>query len=861
MRWPLVLAGSLTLVYALPQAVTGSSTNYTVPNNSTVPSSANGTMPEFGGGSIAITDPVRVAYYDKLHAEVLEGMRNGSAVPLRHFINLTNTDGSHLDKRQGGVFAIIEGFFLFLEALDAGVDVTGILAQIGALFGFGDTEWWSTTTRCRVHFQTHGGADEKFWTVNKGSQTPVDVSNEKYAHIGWSDFDQPPHVFYYDTVNGVGTYSVQFTATDTHTWDRDLPITPNEAPKIMVVGDSISHGMQDDWTWRYRVWTWLKKYGYQATFVGPYTGTHGTPGIVSSEPMAPPLPGEEALNFQTDGGYNSGVASEFAGSGHASYWGRQATQVVPLINEWVTQFQPDYLLILLGFNDLGWFAQGPDGLIGQMGALIENAREAKADLKLLVGNVVQRLFIDGRQDLVDSTNAYNSKLKASIPDWFRWESPIAYVDVAAQHFATNLADNFGFVAEPYQIPVSLDGRPVRTPTTVRAISYPEGIFTTWDNMPNNRGYRIRSRVYGASDWWSDGLVYPSTWGSWLSWVLPGQTWEMQVATRGDGDTISDWSGSVLAIANPATAPAPSSIVDLPVGSDSLQVYWTAVSGYNIHCYGVLVWDRDTPGAFLGAYATQDVQMLISGLKTGHRYGIWVATYINLNPGSLTSFAVTPGGLPGPANDVIVGGGVPAPPSSVTYTPIDGTTLTLSWPAVANAAGYTIYMKSVSGGSFQVIGSTTATSQGIAFLFPGIWTYQFCVGSYNGFYQSSYGGASCVTPTICCGYTNTAAVVHGPAAAAFSNTTTSTVVSALPSPSLITPDPSATNKLAGAQPPISTFATTTVNGNSTFNATLLTTDPEIGQLYALYTEALSAVLQNGTTLNLTFAAPDTVVKLF
>lgn len=49
--------------------------------------------------------------------------------------------------------------------------------------------------------------------------------------------------------------------------------------------------------------------------------------------------------------------------------------------------------------------------------LVENAREAKADLKLLVGNVVQRLFIDGRQDLVDDTNAYkyNAKLKTTIP--------------------------------------------------------------------------------------------------------------------------------------------------------------------------------------------------------------------------------------------------------------------------------------------------------------------------------------------------------------------------------------------------------------------------------------------------------------
>ena len=683
----------------------------------------------------------------------------------------------------------------------------------------------------------------------------------------------------------------------------NLPAIVNQAPKIMVVGDSISHGMQDDWTWRYRAWNWLNHFGYKATFVGPYTGTHGTPGVASSEPMAPPLPGEEALNFQTDGRYSPGVNSSFTGSGHASYWGRQATQVVPLINDWVKQFQPDYLLILLGFNDLGWFVQGPDGLIGQMGALVENAREAKADVKLLVGNVVQRLFIDGRQDLVDNTNTYNAKLQAVIPDWFRWESPIAYVDVAAQYgcqpdscpdgydglhpdvlgehhiaeaFCHKLADAFDFEAQPYQVPASLDGRPVSTPTNVRAMSYPEGIFTTWDNMPNNRGYRIRARISGASGWWSDGIVYPSTWGSWLSWILDGQTWEMQVATRGDGDTVSDWSSSVFATAHPATAPGPSEIVSLPVGSDSIQVFWAAVTGYDIHCYAVLVWDRDTPGAFLGAYATQDVQLLIPGLEAGHHYGVWVATYINLSPGSLTSFTVTPGGLPAPAADVVVGGGVPEPPAPVTYSPIDGTTLTLYWPAVPNAAGYTIYMRSLTSGDFQVIGSTTATSQGIAFLFPGIWTYQFCVGSYNGFYQSSYGGASCVTPTICCGYNGIAdaaaatASVHGPAAVVYKNTTAS--MSALPLPSLITPITEATqnyksknkywvnNSVEGAQPSNSSLSTT-INGNSTVNATLLTTDPVIGQLYSLYTQALSAVQQENTLLNLTFATPDTVIQLF
>lgn len=39
---------------------------------------------------------------------------------------------------------------------------------------------------------------------------------------------------------------------------ENLPTVPKEKPRIMVLGDSISHGMHHDWTWRYRLWQWCK---------------------------------------------------------------------------------------------------------------------------------------------------------------------------------------------------------------------------------------------------------------------------------------------------------------------------------------------------------------------------------------------------------------------------------------------------------------------------------------------------------------------------------------------------------------------------------------------------------------------------
>jgi hypothetical protein len=40
---------------------------------------------------------------------------------------------------------------------------------------------------------------------------------------------------------------------------------PNEEARAMVVGDSISHGMEDDWTWRYRLSQWSKFFPFSSS--------------------------------------------------------------------------------------------------------------------------------------------------------------------------------------------------------------------------------------------------------------------------------------------------------------------------------------------------------------------------------------------------------------------------------------------------------------------------------------------------------------------------------------------------------------------------------------------------------------------
>lgn len=480
------------------------------------------------------------------------------------------------------------------------------------------------------------------------------------------------------------------------------------------------------------------------------------------------------MNIPT-GLYNAGVPDYFTDSHHAAWWGHQAAQSKTTINAWVQSSQPDFLFILLGFNDLGWWVSDPLGLLNDMEELVGNARAAKPDIKMLIGNVVDRTFLKGRQDLVDNTKTYNQMLQDAIPSWSTSESPISYVDVnsnyncrpsgcpdghdglhpnsmgeyhIAQAFADVFQADFGFPGPAFVTPSDPEPRVVTTPTGFQVQSLPEGLWAAWNMVETARGYDIRSRLQGLTDWWSTGTV--NTWASLTTWLIDGQTWEFQVRTHGDNDDASDWSDIVAATAHLKTSPGPQDIEVLPIGSDSIQISWAAVTGYDVNRYGVIVWDMDTEGAFIQGYATTGTIYTLTGLNTGHRYGTWVATYVNLES-SITGKVYPAGGLPAGGPEVYVGGGTPSPPTNLVATNTDPTTVTITWDASAYTATYSIYVRSVRDNTaFQLGGTTMATTYSWGYLFPGTWNYEFCVAAVNGALQSMYTNA-CVIPPVYPGY--------------------------------------------------------------------------------------------------------------
>lgn len=76
---------------------------------------------------------------------------------------------------------------------------------------------------------------------------------------------------------------------------------------------------------------------------------------------------------------------------------------------------PDYVLLELAFNDLGWFVSDATGLWTDLKSFLDGvnaaARRNGHVIRVLVSTVPHRRPIIGREDLETNTNTYNTRLR------------------------------------------------------------------------------------------------------------------------------------------------------------------------------------------------------------------------------------------------------------------------------------------------------------------------------------------------------------------------------------------------------------------------------------------------------------------
>ncbi|KAB5554920.1 SGNH hydrolase-type esterase domain-containing protein [Coniochaeta sp. 2T2.1] len=377
--------------------------------------------------------------------------------------------------------------------------------------------------------------------------------------------------------------------------------------KILIVGDSITHGAEGDYTWRYRLWEWLSQSSssptsspasLNITFVGPYTGTFPPPDT-TPPPNNPIIPGLESRVW---GGYAWDVSPSFlstSSSHHFAHWGRLASQVRDVTGDMVARYQPDYLLVALGFNDLAW-AHTVDETVDNMRALIGGARRAKRDVRVAVANVPQRTAVRGWKWLPGKTEKYNARLEGLV-DELQEGGRVEFVRLRegytcdqstcpsshdglhpnalgefqiAQAFSRTLQQKYGLGKGEVTIPDQIPLRPCWAPKNVRAArsvleDVTSPILVTWDGLYGAFGYFVQARkrkqedleagevgereVTGEEekDGEEDSEAGRRGWGEELFtnirrynlfWPGDGQVWEVRVKSYcGDQQDASPWS--------------------------------------------------------------------------------------------------------------------------------------------------------------------------------------------------------------------------------------------------------------------------------------------------------------------------------
>lgn len=105
---------------------------------------------------------------------------------------------------------------------------------------------------------------------------------------------------------------------------------------------------------------------------------------------------------------------------------------------------------------------------------------------------------------------------------------------------------------------------------------------------------------------------------------------------------------------------------------------------------------------------------------------------------MTAWNQNGGSYPAAANAVTVGRGTPGRPTGVRVHSIDATTVMIDWCGDCYSAAYKTWYRNINSGVDYVEdrGSSTDSSHGVAFLFPGVWNYEFCVSAVNGKMESA-----------------------------------------------------------------------------------------------------------------------------
>jgi len=287
------------------------------------------------------------------------------------------------------------------------------------------------------------------------------------------------------------------------------------ATTILTVGDSICHGAIGDRPWRFNLQQHLAASGLVVDFVGEFS--EGYNGDI--DPNRPTYP-TTAANWDRD---------------TSCYWGRPAFMEQASIAARVSNTNPDYVLMMLGTNDLTLLKNAINAsYYGKLA--INNALDADLDMKMVVGGVPPSSWfgfleaqLEDKQGLERGSLAgslvreYNDQLKehiALLQFDAKYEGRVVFVDTfsgpwtvgddtydgthpspagydkIAEQFASGLSQ-FGLLRNVVYTSPAVEPSPrPAAPTNLRATPGPEMVTLEWTPSDEGNGYRIFQSVDG-----------------------------------------------------------------------------------------------------------------------------------------------------------------------------------------------------------------------------------------------------------------------------------------------------------------------------------------------------------------------------
>ncbi|WP_410614457.1 fibronectin type III domain-containing protein [Amycolatopsis sp. lyj-109] len=500
------------------------------------------------------------------------------------------------------------------------------------------------------------------------------------------------------------------------------PVRVSVPSEVMVVGDSTSQGSAGDFTWRYRFDKHETAAGAQLSLVGPRDDLF-----------------DNVANTSND---NHTYADPAFTQRHDAVWGESMGGAAAHVGADVAAYHPDYLLVLLGGNDLGFGLSDPAGTEASLRTFVARARQADSGVQFVFGTLLPSQRTQSDAGFAATVADFNARLRRTagelstadsqvsvaetgqdiVPQADLWDGahPNAQGEVKiAAAFADSLASTLS-VGTPYPRPYppvplgpQVEPRLTATPGNGQA-------DLSWPLSPGATGYYVHTKDVTAGETTFTRLPFPVLGPMWTAGLLTnGHTYEFRLqTTKGTAEGVF----STTATVTPA-GPAPNAVTDLSAGpgDGKATLSWTPVA----NATGYYVYRKN-----LTAGETTFTQLPWPVLGP-----TWVAEL--LTPGETYQFQLqaTDGDIRGGLSNVAtvaVTGVTPNAVTNLSASPGAGNA-TLSWTLSPGATGYYVYRKNLTAGETTFtqlpwpVSGPTWPAEGLT---PGA-TYQFQVQAANG----------------------------------------------------------------------------------------------------------------------------------